>query len=252
MKRLLYISIIFMVTACKREPLTTYHVKDNIYFSNEIGTGNYVDSLDFSFAYSDAAVKETTINVPLGITGVPATTDRHYKVVVDPASTAMAGTDFELPDLVFHAGRVSETLHLLLKRTPELASGTKKLILRLQPNEDFNTELLYRVINNSTIDTVSMVTFSLTATDILTAGPYWVDTYARYFGPFSLKKVKLMHDILGMPLDIWSVAAPTTAQRTTITYYASVMGHYLADEKNKGNLILDEDGTAMKMGPAYQ
>lgn len=252
MKRLLYISIIFMAAACKREPLTTYHVKDNIYFSNEVGTGNYVDSLDFSFAYSDATVKETTVNIPLGVTGSPAATDRHYKLVVDPASTALAGTHFEFPDMVFRAGKVRDTLHLLLKRTPDLASGTKKLILRLQPNDDFNTELLYRVINNGTLDTVSMVAFSLTTTDILTAGPYWVDTYARYFGPFSLKKVNLMHDVLGMPLNIWSIAAPTTNQRITVIYYASVMGHYLADEKNKGNLILDEDGTAMTMGPAYQ
>ncbi len=251
MKRLLYISIILIAAACKREPLVTYDVKDNIYFNNEISSGTYQDSLDFTFAYSDAAVKEMTINIPLGVTGAPAAADRYYKLVVDPTSTAVASTHFELPELVFRAGRVRDTLHVLLKRIPDQVSGIKKLILHLQPNEQFNTDILYRIMNNGTPDTSSMLTFSISTSDILSAGPYWTDYYARYFGTFSLKKVRLIHDLLGMPLDFWATSSPAPDKRSTAVYYASVMGRYLADEAKKGNIILDEDGTPMKMAPAY-
>lgn len=252
MKRLLYISILFMAVACKREPLTTYHVKDNIYFVNEVGTGNFVDTLDYTFAYSDASIKEAIVNLPLGIAGIPAVSSRQYKIVVDPASTALAGTHFELSEQVFHSGRARDTLSIKLRRTSELISGTKKLILQLQPNDDFNTELLYRTVPGSIIDTVSMVRFTITISDILNSGPAWDATYARFFGTFSLKKVRLIHELLGMPLDFWSPATIAGARTSQAIYYAATMGRYLNDQAAKGNVILDENGSPMRMAAAYQ
>lgn len=252
MKRLLYTSIIIMGAACKREPLITYDVKDNIYFDNEVSTGYYMDSTDFTFAYSDAAVRDTILYVPLGVTGSPAATDRHYQVVADPASTAVAGTHYQLADFVFHAGKVTDSLPVRLLRSPDLATSTKKLILRLQQSGDFQTDLQYRIMTTSTIDTSAMLTFTISMSDILTAGPYWDDVYSIYFGTFSLKKVMLIHDQLGMPLNFWSVASPTNQQRAQAIYYASLTSRYLADQANQGNIILDEDGTPMKMGTTYQ
>ena len=250
MKQLLYISIILTALSCRRDPLITYNTDDNVYFNYTISTNYYVDSTNFSFAYRDASVQDTILSVPLRVTGAPAATDRRYNLVVDPASTAAAGTHYELPELVIHAGKVQDTLRLLLKRAPDLTAGVKKLILHLQPNEFFKTQLEYRLVNNVARDSADVLTFSITMSDILDEGPFWDDSYAAFFGTFSLKKVKFIHDLLGMPLDFWSVY-PDNQRRTAATYYASSTSRYLSDQAAQGNIIYDEDGTPMTMGAGY-
>lgn len=250
MKRLLYIIIILALASCKRDPLITYNTDDNVYFKYTISTNYYVDSTNFSFAYRDAGVQDTILSVPVAVTGAPAASDRPYKVIVDPASSAVAGTHYQLPEMVIHAGKVVDTLRLRLKRAADLASGTKKLILHLQPNEFFRTELRYKIVNNVARDTADLVTFSITMSDILDKGPFWDDYYAAYFGTFSLKKVKFINDLLGMPLDFWSVS-PDNQRRAAATYYASTTSRYLSDQAAQGNIIYDEDGTPMTMGAGY-
>jgi hypothetical protein len=250
MKRLLYIGIIWIAASCKREPLTTYNAADNVYFNYQIDLYDFRDSMDFSFANRDASVKDTVLLVPLGVTGAGAATDRTFKLVADPASTAIAGTHYELPAAVIHAGKVQDTLRLRFKRTADLTSGKKKLVLRLEPNEFFKTDLQYRIRGNATRDSMSVLRFSIGASDVLDAGPYW-NSYAPYFHTFSMKKVKLIHDLLGMPLDFWMVL-PNNERRASAIYYASSTARYLSDQAAQGNIILDEDGTPMQMGPAYR
>lgn len=250
MKRLLYIGIIWLAASCKREPLTTYNTADNVYFNYTIGTNAYRDSLDLSFASRDASVRDTLLLVPLAVTGVAAATDRPVKLFVDPASTAVAGTHYEVPAAVIHAGKVADTLRLRLKRTADLASGTRTLILRLEPNEFFKTSLPYRFVG-TVADSVNLLTFSMSVSDILAAGQFWTDSYVAYFGAFSVKKVQLIHDLLAMPLDFWTVY-PNNERRASAIYYASSTARYLRDQAAQGNIIYDEDGKPMKMGAAYQ
>jgi hypothetical protein len=247
MKQILFFIIILAAVSCKRESLTTYNTDDNVYFNNISS-----DTLDLSFAYSDASVQDTILAVPLAVTGPPSKKDRRFNLAVDPASTAVPGTHYDLPELVIHAGKVQDTLRLRLKRAAELATGNRKIILRLQPNEFFKTGIEYKMYNTAAPDTIDLLTFSITISDMLSAGPYWDSQYAPYFGAFSLKKVRFMHDLAGLPLDFWSVAEPNNQQRALATYYASVTSRYLIEQDQEGNTIYDEDGSPMKMGPAYQ
>jgi hypothetical protein len=250
MKRSLYIPIIILIAAsCKKDLLITYNTADNVYFNYKLDFNSFIDSIGFSFAYSDASIKDSILLVPIGVTGVPAATDRVFKLVADPASTALAGIHYELPEPVIHAGKVQDTLRVRFKRAADLASGEKKLILKLQANEFFKTDLQYRTINNTGQDTLDILTFSIQASDLLGAGPYW-SFYGTYFGTFSIKKMQFIHDLLEMPLDFWS-QAPGAQQRTAAIYYASTTSRYLGDQAALGNIILDEDGTPMKMGPGY-
>lgn len=254
MKRLLIIPIILMAASCKRESLTTYNTRDNLYFNYALPPLfiQYADTLDLSFAYSDNSIKDTIFNLPVAVTGSPSNTDRRFSVVADPASTAVAGTHYEMPELVIHAGKVIDTLRLRLKRTPDLSSGTKRIILQLQPNEFFNTDLKYRTVGSAVIDSIDMLKFSINVSDMLSAGPYWERDYKPYFGNFSLKKVKFMNDLVGLPFDFWSTASPGNQKRAEAIYYASVTGRYLMEQASEGNTIYDEDGTAMTMGPGFQ
>lgn len=252
MKRLLYTCIILIAVSCKREPLTIYNTADNVFFNYNLDFNSYRDSMVFSFSNRDVRVQDTILLVPIGVTGVAAAKDRPFKLVVDPTSTALAGTHYELPEPVMHAGKVTDTLRLRFKRAADLASGKKKLVLRLEPNEFFKTDLQYRILSSVARDSVAMLSFSIAASDILDAGPYWTSAYAAYFGTFSIKKVRLIHDLLGMPLDFWTENAfLSNQQKASAIYYASSTSRYLKDEAAQGNIILDEDGTPMMMGPGF-
>jgi hypothetical protein len=250
MKRSLYISIIILIAvSCKRDALLTYNTADNVYFNYNRGFNVWLDSMDVSFANRDASVRDTFLLIPLAVTGVAAAADRPFKVVVDPASTALAGIHYELPEAVIHAGKVQDTLRLHFKRAADLASGEKKLVLKLVANEFFKTDLPYRMINGAAQDTLDLLSFSISASDLLVPGPYW-DVYSTYFGKFSTRKVRFIHDLLGMPLDFWS-EAPNNQHRAAAIYYASATSRYLGDQAAQGNIIVDEDGTPMQMGPGY-
>lgn len=250
MKRALYIVLIVTAASCKRDPLITYNSADNVYFNFIPTAGQVVDSTSVSFAYLDAGVKDTVLSIPVAVTGVPAAADRPFTISVDPSSTAQAGTHYDLPQAVIHARQVTDTVRLHLKRSPDLASGSRRLVLRLQPNDYFKTQLQYKMVNGSARDTVPVLTFSIMISDHLDKGLYWDSDYAGFFGAFSLKKVTFIHDLLGMPLDFWSVSADNQ-RRAAAVYYAATTSRYLGDQAALGNIIYDEDGTPMQMGPGY-
>jgi hypothetical protein len=251
MKKIISIAIVVCLFSCKRDALTTYNSTDNIYFNYDLGFNSLRDTVDFSFASKDLTITQEYLRLPFAVTGAPTQNDRAFRLVIDPASTAMPGVHYELPMTVLHAGRVLDTLDILLKRTADLGSEKKKLILHLEPNELFKTDLKFRIIGSPVLDTVDALSFSIGFSDILQDGPFWTTGYASYFGTFSVTKVKLLNTILDMPLDFWTVE-PNNERRAAAVYYAASAARYLKDQAALGNIILDEDGQPMKMGPAFQ
>ena len=252
MKRPIYLLLLFLVAAfsCKKDTLLTYNVPDNIYFSDSLGE-QVLDSVNISFAYSDASVQDTQLWVTLAVTGLAKSYDRTYGLVVDPASTAIAGTHFILPDtFVFHAGHIKDTLPIRLLRAKDLQDTTRLLILDLKATKDLATGIpfLYDVFN----DTVSAVSFKVTMSDELGAGPYWNSIFATYFGTFSVLKVQLMHQVVGMPLNFW-VNLNNLNLGAQAVYFAVTMSRYLKDQAAVGDTVYEADGvTPMAMGAAYQ
>jgi hypothetical protein len=245
---------VLFAPACKRDNIMTYNATDNIYFdyrqnATPTNPGFPSDSMDYSFAYSDASVTETVISIPVSASGAPQNRDRQYSLSIDEGGTAKEGVHFELPPLIIRAGRVHDTLFLKLKRTLDLQEKKVHVTLRLQPGEEFGTALNRRL---SFGDTIQMLSFKISVTDELGEGPQW-STYASYFGTFSKKKMLLMHEIVGLPLDFWSVSTLGSPERAYATYYAGAMSRYLKDQAENGNTIYEEDGvTPMKMGTDYQ
>jgi hypothetical protein len=89
--------------------------------------------------------------------------------------------------------------------------------------------------------------------DQLTAGPYW-SVCTTYFGTFSVKKVRLLNTVTGMPLNfpahgiIFDLSG--SAEAST---YAITMSRYLQDQAALGQPVYEDDGiTLMTMGAAYQ
>lgn len=248
-------------TSCKKQSLITYNASDNIYFNfiSGIEPVRYSDSVNITFAFSPDAVQDTIVKIPVQVTGVASKTDRAFEVTVDPNSTAVASTDYILPTaFVVHAGQTSDTIPIKFKRTAAIKTQSVFLALRLKANDQFKTQLQYRSMfaiemnNIGPADTSQMQTFRVILSDMLQAGPYW-NNYSYYFGDFSEKKVRLMNQIVGMPLDFWSVDISSQAQQANTLYYGGFTYRYLSDQAYQGNTIFEADGvTAMKMGEYFQ
>jgi hypothetical protein len=228
-----------------------YYGQDSVYFNHRTGEWSFSDSVDVSFAYSPVNVRDTLLAVPVAATGTFSDKDRPVSLVADPLSTARQGMDYDLPPTVFHAGKIADTFFIRLKRTADLTSAKKTLILRLQPNESFKTDLRYRIALTTDRDTLDLVRFTIDISDMLSAGPYW-SVYTPYFGTFSLKKVRFMNQLVGMPLNFWLNGEPTTNVLASAIYYAATTSRYLNEQAAQGNIIYDEDGTPMQMGPGYR
>jgi hypothetical protein len=266
MKRSFSISVLaacslLLATACKKESLMTYDADNNIYFHFQIGVDpiRYSDSVIVTFAFSSPSVQDTIIHVPVVVTGVAADHDRSYSLTADAGSTAVASTDYVLPSaFVLRAGRTSDTLGVKFKRTAAIKTASVFLKLRLKENDQFRTQIAYQSRNQYDInyispgDTISVQTFKIIVSDKLEAGPYW-DNYHYYFGDFSEKKVRLMNQIIGMPLDWWSVDLYISqAQQANTTYYGGFTYRYLSDQAFAGNIIFEDDGvTPMSMGTYF-
>jgi hypothetical protein len=252
--------------SCKKEALMKYKTDDNVYFNYLVGVdpannnlGYYIDSLDLTFSFSDASVKDSILNIPVAVTGVASDHDRSFDLAIDPASTAKPGVNYELPDaFLLRAGKIEDTVRIKVNRTPELKTSTLTLLLTLRENDQFKTEFQFRPkqgnsqTNINYQDTIWTTIFKVRMADMLAAGPYWDSYYFWHFGTFSEKKVRLMNQVAGMPLSLWSKPAETPQERSEIAYYGGFMARYLSDQEAAGNTIFEDDGiTPMKMADRY-
>jgi hypothetical protein len=251
-----------MAASCKKQSLLTYNASDNIYFNYIADTApiRYSDTVNITFAFSNSSVTDTVFHLPVAVTGQASTKDRVFEVTVDPASTAAASTDYVLPgSFLVHAGRLTDSISILFKRTDILKTSSVSLVLQLKENDQFRTQFPYRgrygndLTNIAPTDTIQVETFKVNLSDMLQAGPYW-SGYSYYFGDFSEKKVRLMNQVTGMPLDFWSVDSySSTQQQANTLYYGGFMARYLSDQAYQGNIIFEADGiTKMTMGGYFQ
>ncbi len=249
----LFIGSLYALVSCKKDKLLTYNTKDNIYF-NWGGAAAQVryDSVSISFAFSPSTVQDSTILVPVSVTGVAANTDREFSVSVDTASTETAA-DYVLPEtFIMPAGKVVDSMPVKLLRTADILDITKTLVLNLNANDNFNTGIKI-FPGNGISDTINALKLSIYVTDGLVAGPYW-SLCAPYFGTFSIKKVYLLNTVTGMPVNfpshgiIYDLSSSAEA-----TLWAITMSRYLKDQAAAGHPVYEDDGvTLMTMGATYQ
>lgn len=241
-----------LFSSCKKEKLMTYDTEDNIYFKYTV-TNNFIDTANFSFGYAPLSVQDSVFRIPVFVTGPPSDHDRVYNVVaVADSSTAIAGTNYILPSpAIVRAGRVTDTLVIKFLRAANLQQGPRKLRIRLEPSEELKTGITSFATN--VVGELNILNFRFNISDEIGPGNYWTGIFQTYFGNFSVKKIRLINTVAGMPLDYytsgWLTDLNLSARATT---WAIFMTRYLADQKAAGNTILDEDGSEMVMGVAYR
>ena len=137
-----------MLSACDDDPAFEFRGDDRIYFSypkelNRWGeeTDREVDSISYSFVMKPSEMLHDTIWIKVKRVGERSAIDEHYKVVCQKdSSSAVEGVDFEkLQDqYIFHKDVGIDSLPLVIYRQHLKTVLSKKIILSLQPTEDFN------------------------------------------------------------------------------------------------------------------
>src|SRR5688572_31821167 len=126
--------------------------------------------------------------------GMTSNTDRPFSLAVNDSSTAKAGVHYDAftGPAVIKAGAVGASLKLKLHRTPDMQTEPVFIILQLQPNEHFKTDVT--TFSNGSSKT-NATRYKLWVTDIMTQPKFW---QTGYMGAFSRKKVYLTASVLGL------------------------------------------------------
>src|SRR5699024_1374196 len=137
--------------------------------------------------------KDTLIKIPIRVTGTTADIDRDYKVQIANNSTAEEGNHFDFADqdFVISAGEVTDSLRIILHRTPVLEKDTVFATFELKPNKYFSTKM--RDKESSSGEKINFTSFKLYSTDVLKKPQGWSDPY---LGTFSAKKFYLIAEVM--------------------------------------------------------
>ena len=173
------IAIVAGMAGCSENERMSFTDKPAVYFS----TVTDADSLSFSFAavISDEGV----VSVPVKIMGEAVDKDRMLSFDADPASTAKAGINYDLPKdpVVVPAGKVVTEIPITVYNK-NLDAGDVRLVLRLIPNSDFNLGYADRLAAKVVI------------TNQLVQPSYW-RILSIYYGAYSKAKHRLCIQIQG-------------------------------------------------------
>jgi hypothetical protein len=240
-----------MMAGCSKKELMKFDepkLGSSIYFTENY-TEKAVTRKNISFGYVAANVTDSVLSFPLYITGSPADSDRMYTIQFADTSTMVEGVDFDYYRRpVIRAGKVLDTLMLLLHRTTQLKDTTLHLDMKLVANGNFNTAIPYYY---SSTDSVSLLRCRITANDIAGVSYLWSGTYKStivgYFGAYSLTKIQLLMSVLQLPSSVFYDNTATPAIGLFIGW-AGYMKSWLTTEKLAGRIYYDENGNEITMG----
>lgn len=216
------LAVVFM--ACKKSQLEVYQNNPRIYFS--------AADLTYSFATRSSTMMKDTVLFRLNYIGLRLNEALPVKIsVVADKTTAAAGTEYELlPSYAMPAGKFSDSLRLVVKRTPGMATTAVKLVIALQPADNYAIGL-----NKNGKE------LTFTINDILTKPASWESYLVPYFGAYSKAKYRFMIDTLGLsdfPYDM-------TRNGQLLYLKVKVATALAAYEKEHGPLVDAETGNTV-------
>jgi len=230
MKHLSIITILCWLAGCSKDKVGDYGETSFLYLTNKSGDTTKVKPIEYSFAFHPGVNKDT-VPIPIMLIGKLSDEDRPVVIDVDPAHSTALASDYELPGPnLLHAGRVMDTIVLVLNNSNRLKNGKFKIRLMLNESEHFRLG----PPDNRYVD----VTFS----DMIARPAWWNETVERNFlGGYSDTKYRLFIEATGIA-DMTGL--PETEQRA----YAIIFRDFLARGRENGEVYEDENGL-IKVSP---
>lgn len=254
-KLLIGFAAMLLISSCQEDELITYQGNNNIYFSDAVFqyalNSDYIDSKAISFAMDASTITQKTVDILVRTQGNVVDYDRTYNVeVVTANTTAVENTNFQpiASTQTFRAGKIVDTLKVVLNRTEELKDTTLEIQIKLLPNNEFNTDMQEIEQGNYT---VSCVTYTLTFNDIFEKPIGWNAIMDRYYwGPYSRKKWDIICQLMGWPLNkLDPETSPGIPSFGLVMTAGGKLKGYLQEMEDAGTPVLEEDGTPMVSGP---
>lgn len=253
-----YIWLLFIVLfaqGCKEDTLSTYPEEeggDNIYFVEKFFRNSQDPMVRMiSLGQTPTSVKDSLINILIRTTGEPSTEDRPVTVYAADTSSMKEGVHFDyVGSPKIRAGRVTDTLKVLLHRTEDLLTTRVYLNLQLKSNENFQTNIATKKNGSNVQDLLSLQLYM----DDLFPVPYLWTTFSGkslvegYWGPYSRKKVELMLEVMKVDASVFYDSKKPFSIGTLLNF-ASYMKYWLTKEENEGRIYYDDKGNKITMGP---
>lgn len=219
---LLFIVLVWGVTACQRDDIKVYNSADYIQFEKSV-----VDSSLCTFLVSPN-LSELRFPVAVDVVGLSTQQDREYKVEVMDELTNASAVNYDLPErFVMKAGCVKDTMWITFKNSQELKVAPQRLAIRLVESEDFE---LGQIEHRGNIIIVS---------DVVTKPVWWGEIMEYYFlGTYSDKKYRLFIQETGI-LDL------DPNDLNECRYYTLIFKNYLKQKKDEGTPVLEDDESEM-------
>ncbi|MFC2109905.1 DUF4843 domain-containing protein [Bacteroidota bacterium] len=246
-------TVALSIMACTEDKLDLYDGagKSILYFQWSVDgfrndVGNKLDSISVSFASRGEEITDSIYNIPVKILGNLSNIDRPFKVQVLPASTAVEGVDYTMPDNVFiPAQSATGVLPITLLRSQTMLSEAVSIEVRLVANENFDTNYYGSSEKLNSNVPLKYNEFKLIASDILNKPLLW-SSVVGILGEYSAKKFRLYASVNNIPLPNWdnSLDAPGI-----FFARARALANYLIENRANNTPILEDDGTEMRLAP---
>jgi hypothetical protein len=244
-------------TACEKS-LMNYEGPESIYFSMQ-KNANPEESVylpDASINLMNQVGSEVEFGFNVMVTGEPKDYDRPYRVgVVADSTTAVAGTDFILPEGgVIKAGHVSDSLYVKLLKNDELQKKSVRLYVQVLPNEHFSTNFTQFAHDGREYNVFDPRVYDLTFTSMMTK-PYWWESYSTSnpvengnLGYFTAKKITLLNELYSLTYADWlktDEGGTGAINLTRVKVIYKKFALYLIEQYKNHTPVQEEDGRLM-------
>lgn len=260
---------LFLFTACEKEEITTYESNESkVYFqsqnfSSSNGTIGYTTKMSFSFVGRGDNWSSVIFGGTVQLLGKVEDYDRAVKVVVDTENTTMIeGEDYEidLDTLRIKAGSNQGNIGVLFIRNKSLQKEAKKLVLKLEPNENFTVLEKYKSVNtwsNTTADYLDGSRYTFIIDEVYSEPGGWATVSANtFFGTWTPAKYIFINKFFGFSLDDWTYVNGygSKISKGRMSYFARQLQKELQRIADDPSLspVLDEDGSYMQLPSPYQ
>jgi hypothetical protein len=254
------------LASCKKE-MMNYEGMEGVYFSVRSGSVFIVPAgwpyrpyTNVEFVKQPAGATEYTANIKVTITGVVKDYDRWFRVQVVPDSTtAQAGVHYAplAETYMVPANTIDGYIPVTLKRTKDLQTAGKKLVLQLVANEHFGLSFPeWKALpgvgegsrGNDTAWDASIHTINVS--DLWVQPQIWygqvvsgTNKETGNWGAFTRKKLELMCQLFNLTYEHFG--SNETMPLALANLIKAEMARYLIDKFNAGTPVKEDDGRLM-------
>lgn len=271
MKRIKYMLgmlAIILLASCEKE-MKTYEGLEGVYFAQQWGSPNYSEwpyrpYTNVELVKLAGTSTEYTAKIKVMFTGTVKDHDRYFKVEVNPDSTTAVENVHYAPlpeEVLVPANATVAYIPLVIKRSKDLQTASKKIGLRLVANSDFGIAFpKWKAIPNLGTGSLTPADtafdnsiHTVVVNDFIVQPAIWRGSVNAQtnrdqgsWGGFTRKKIELMYKLFNLTYDDFgSTVTLTPVLQSLIT---QELARYLKAQFNAGTPVKEEDGRLMWVG----